>query len=338
MSFRPLHRKAALLTFCLGLLPLASARAASTPGTGTAPDPVKEKLADAQKLIAKKDFKRAAAELQDANRLADGQCGACLLGLVQAEVALGERERAIEAAREAVALRGPQRFTAAAYNQLGVTLIQPQADEARLSEAAENLRRAVELGDGMARINLAALELRRHHPDESLALARQYLAAEPQGKGANGGHILVCHARALLAEEAPAGSATGAAPEPAALQPDVQPQNLFRQPVHFGNANGTVELDSVIDEEGCVVDAQVVKPGKAPTLEGPARQAVRFWVFQPARHQGQPVRTKYRIVLKSYPTNSGFSSADSQPNPFAYILDASDYASYRGVGGRRPPG
>src|SRR5436305_7622508 len=170
-----------LILGLLAVLPLAPARAAGAPGM--AADPVKEKLAEAQKLMAKKNFKKAVAELQEANRLADGKCGACLLGLVQAEVALGERERAVAAAREAVALGGPQRLAAAAYNQVGVTLIQRQADEAQLAEAAANLRRAVELGDGMARINLAALELRRHHPDESLALAHQYLAAEPQGKG-----------------------------------------------------------------------------------------------------------------------------------------------------------
>jgi TonB family protein len=339
MSFRPLHRKATLLTFCLAILPLASARAAESPG---GPDPtIEKKLAEAEKLFAKKDFKKAAAELRQADQLAKGQCGACLLWLVQVEEALENREGAVQAARAAVALGSPRPFAAAAWNQLGVTLTQSSADEARLTEAETSFRRAVELGDDVARINLAALQLRRHHPGKALALARQYLAAEPQGQGANSARVLACHARATLAEGTPPGSLAEAEVVPAPTRMGVEPPKvLYRQPArNDAGASGVVQLDSVIDEEGCVVDAKVPKAGKAPKLEGLALKAVRYWVFQPAIYQGHPIRVTYHLAFNTRELYE--MSARANPyhlnDPNIHSFTALDIAFIRGTYERPGP-
>jgi len=339
MRFRALSGKATLLILGLALLPLAPARAAESPGPG--PDPaIARKLAEAEKLFTKKDFNKAAAELEEANQLAKGQCGACLLVLAQAEVALGDPERAVQAARAAVALGGTRPFAAAAYNQLGILLIQPQAGEAQLAEAEASLRRAAELGEGTAPINLAALQLRREHPGKTLALARQYLAAEPQGKSAEAAHILVCHARAVLAKGTPQGSLAEVAVTPRAMASGVEPPKVIYRdfpPLDAAVAGGVVTLDSVIDEEGCVVEAKIPKP-KETTLEERALQAARFWVFQPARYQGKPVRVAYSIVVDTREPHhwSGRgprpSPADPLHNPYAFSFSPADRSQIRDTG------
>jgi TonB family protein len=312
---------------------------AAEPSGSTLDPAIEKKLDGAQELFDKKKFKQAAAELRQADQLAKGQCGACLLWLAHAEVALGDRERAVQAARAALALGGPQPFMAVAYKQLAVSLIQPQADEFKLAEAEVSLRRAVELGDSMARVHLAALQLRRHHPGKALALARYYLAAEPRGKGAEAAHILVCHARAVLAEGTPSGNLAGVGDEPRVVSPGsgiAPPKTLYRQPPQLvEGVTGAVQLDSVVDEEGCVIEARVPERGRAPALEVPALQAVRYWVFQPATYQGQPVRVKYPVRFDSRESYSpsGHPGIPIYQSPFPgpHVFTPEDIAHIRGT-------
>ena len=340
MRFLSHSCKVDLLIFCLALSPFVPARAADGPDPG--PDPaIAKKLAKAEELFKKKNFPQAAAELEAANQLAKGQCGSCLLLLARAEVALGETERAIEASRAAVALGGPRPFAAAAYNQLGLLLLlQPLAGEAQLTEAEACLRRAVELGDSTALVNLAALQLRREHPGKTLALARRYLAAEPRGQSAEAAHILVCHARAVLAKGTPPESLAEVAVEPRAIASGVEPPKvLYRDfpPLDALRESGVVKLDSVIDEEGCVVTAKVLKP-KETTLEERALQAARFWVFQPASYQGKPVRVAYQLVIDTREAyrwsgrGPGAGPADPLHNPYAFTFSPTDRGQIRDTG------
>lgn len=57
-------------------------------------------------------------------------------------------------------------------------------------------------------------------------------------------------------------------------------------------ALGTVLLEVILDAEGTVCDARVVKP-LHPQLDAAALAAVRQWTFFPAQDGGKPVAARY---------------------------------------------
>jgi len=59
---------------------------------------------------------------------------------------------------------------------------------------------------------------------------------------------------------------------------------------------GVVIISAVIDEEGNVVDARVVK-GLPMGLDQKALEAVRTWKFKPATAFGKPVRVSYTMTV-----------------------------------------
>jgi protein TonB len=98
----------------------------------------------------------------------------------------------------------------------------------------------------------------------------------------------------------------GASPAPAATAPNLEgfpelgtsvqvdelPEVLTKvEPVPPADFSGeaTVIVQALVDTEGRVRDARVVK--SVPALDQAAVAAVRQWVFQPAKRQGQPVAT-----------------------------------------------
>jgi protein TonB len=91
------------------------------------------------------------------------------------------------------------------------------------------------------------------------------------------------------------GSGTGPALPVPVLRPDT-PVRLLRKtrPVYPRDAfkrgtEGTVLLEILIDAHGRVARARVL--GSIPALDEAALEAVRSWLFEPARHAGVPVAT-----------------------------------------------
>src|SRR5262249_3352803 len=139
--------------------------------------------------------------------------------------------------------------------------------------------------------------------------------------------------RAALGDAAPAAEGG----EPMSLDARVVPPKvLYRQTARgIKVKDGKVVIESVVDREGGVVVAKVVDPGKAPELAPPVLQAVRHWGIQPARHQDQPVKVRFAVVYKFV---DAFDWSQVPPpvnvmdpfnNPYAYTLDAADYAGRR---------
>ena len=62
--------------------------------------------------------------------------------------------------------------------------------------------------------------------------------------------------------------------------------------------NGTVILQVVIDEAGCVRDAKVVQ-GVNQYQDSGALEAVRQWVFLPATLEGKPVSVSYVLTINT---------------------------------------
>jgi len=249
-------------------------------------------------------LRQAKEEIARLGDLAGPNCGLCLLQLAQIEHEVGNRDQAIATTRTAVALNGPRELAARAYNQLGSLLIAPDAAEPRLLEADRDLRRAVELGDGTAKFNLAALRLRLKDPAEALELARQYIAAAPTSRTARQARVVVCDARAALPQGV-AGSAVSDSP-PMEVSHGVTKPVVVRQkwapfkPAHSGTwasyaDQGVAKIEAVIDEEGCVLEARAT--GKDPDIEQPAVVGARGWVFEPATYQGKAVRVKTTLYF-----------------------------------------
>ncbi|MBD3285567.1 TonB family protein [candidate division WOR-3 bacterium] len=58
---------------------------------------------------------------------------------------------------------------------------------------------------------------------------------------------------------------------------------------------GTVYIEVVLDTDGYVLEATVVKSSGYSELDDAALKAARMWTFTPARYKGQPVRTHVNI-------------------------------------------
>jgi TonB family protein len=72
----------------------------------------------------------------------------------------------------------------------------------------------------------------------------------------------------------------------------VKPE-FARRPV-----NGTVILQVVVDEDGCVRDSKIVQ-GVNQYQDSGALEAVRQWVFLPATLEGKPVNVSYVLTINT---------------------------------------
>jgi TonB family protein len=81
-----------------------------------------------------------------------------------------------------------------------------------------------------------------------------------------------------------------------------RPQILFQaKPVYTAearkqHAQGTVIAEVLIDREGCIQQARILK-GLPMGLDKAALDAVKQWVFEPARLDGKPVPVFYVVTL-----------------------------------------
>lgn len=298
--------------FVLPVLCAASAMAAAKPEPSVA-----EVLKQAVSLLEENRFKEAAEGFQRADRLAQGKCGPCQLGLARAYTGLRQPEKAAEAARKATAgLQSPD-LLSQAWNHLGLALASQRKPD--LAGAEEALRKAVEIGGqlvNVSRYNLADVLWRRKQFAESEQLARQVLAADPLGPASLNARIVLCQARAdgapaippeVLYEETscsvermrPAESKDRQRAEGKEVLPPVK---LFGRPPSYDekaradHVEGEVVVESIIDEEGCIQKLRLCK-SVHPSLDGAAMDAVRRWVFQPATLENDPVKVYYTLTV-----------------------------------------
>ena len=86
--------------------------------------------------------------------------------------------------------------------------------------------------------------------------------------------------------------------EPVRLGPETRLVPLHTPWPQFGGRTqkGTAVLGGIIDEDGCLRDARIVK-GDQEKLDKAALKAVRQWVFQPYLVEGKPVRVQYFVSI-----------------------------------------
>lgn len=277
---------------------------------------VTEALEKAFGLLEQGRFEPAAKSFQQADELAGGSCGPCLLGLSRAYTGLRKPEKAADAARKAAGLLRTPDLVAEAWNQLGFALMSRSKPD--LAGAEEAFRKATEAGAGgqvgnIARYNLADVLWRRKKYAESESAAREALNAAPTGPASLNARIVLCQARTDGAPVAPPEVVYACPKEglrifdkkaqaTSAESEIVRPEKLFgRPPVYdegarMSNLHGTVMVEAVIDQEGCIQNPRVCK-SVHPSLDLATLDAVRRWVFRPAELDGKPVKVYYTLTV-----------------------------------------
>jgi len=274
----------------LGALPAGAQAPAQGQGGTAADDAAGRGLA----LLGRDDFQGAASELEQADRL--GGCDElCLLALARAYAGADRFDQAEATARRAIAAVPPGRASDA-YTVLGYTLMEGYAGS-RLAEAEAAFRKAIEIEPmgWTARANLAEALHRLGRDEEAVAEARKVLAAHHARRAAVPARILVCRFR-----KAPPPAP---AVEPVHVGDGVtRPEILYRvspqytERARLAKLQGTVIVESIIDEEGCVVDEKILQ-GLGSGLDEQAAGAIRQWVFQPAMQDGKPIRVYYTLTV-----------------------------------------
>jgi TonB family protein len=306
--------------FRTAMIPLLCLAAVSAAAAPPAADPaVAEALKKAFGLVEKGQFGEAAKSFQHADELAGGSCGPCLLGLSRAYTGLHKPEKAADAARKAAGLLRTPDLIAQAWNQLGFALMSRTKPD--LAGAEEAFRKAVEAAVGgqvadianVARYNLADVLWRQKKYAESERAAREALVAEPTGPASLNARIVLCQARTdgapvALPEVVYACPKEGLrifekkAQATSGESEVVRPEKLFgRPPVYdegarMSNLQGTVMVEAVIDEEGCIQRPRICK-SVHPSLDLATLDAVRRWVFRPAELDGKPVKVYYTLTV-----------------------------------------
>lgn len=188
------RRRRALTGLAAGLLALLSSSViADTPQP---PAPHLEKLSEAQSRFDEGKHNEAVKAFKEADKLANGSCVECRLGLARAFNKLGAYKEVLKNADAVLAMTGEKNQLIHAHNERGVALVEMAGGDPKQLEAAEKaFRQAFNLSEGKInalRFSLGVTLLRLSRDEEGTALLKEYLEREPDGSNAE-------TAKALLA-------------------------------------------------------------------------------------------------------------------------------------------
>ena len=86
--------------------------------------------------------------------------------------------------------------------------------------------------------------------------------------------------------------------EPARLGKMDQPKVIHSPWPQFGRGReGRVMIEMIIDEDGCVREANVFQSAKKKKLDAAALEAVKQWVYRPIEVDGKPVRARHFVTF-----------------------------------------
>lgn len=251
-------------------------------------------LREAERLVEDGQYRKAALEFERANAIFSesgaGVCGECLLGVARAYIGAGEAEAAVQVTRMALPLLKMPDVQARAYHQLGIALTR----RGDLDGAQEALQKAVTLDGRLTRSirpDLAEVLLRKGHPDEAAAMARQSLGEEPRDSQATALRSVLCRAKAVEPEDEAKSKKRKATAEP-----KIALTSANSGPGSDVPPAGTVVVQAVIDPDGCVQNARIVNASD-DTLAPAALDAVKGQAFPPTTRQGRPVAVDQTLTV-----------------------------------------
>ena len=286
------------------LVPLLAA-AAEPPAAQPAAQPQTpaEILKHANELLMTSKLSEAEAEFHRAETLSGGSCGECALGLATARASEGKWSESADLIQRSLPLLTAPALLSRAYNQLGMAYVK-SGGAGNLAKAEEAMRRAVDYGGSwgdIARVNLAQVLFLEQRWTDAVPAAREALektAADPDMAKAS--RIILCQARSHLPDELPMQK--GEAP-PLRIGGEISrpekiggPAPVYTEEARKGKIHGVVIVESIIDTEGCVRQVKVLQ-GLPEGLSEAAVDAIRLWVFSPARQQDKPVTVFYTITV-----------------------------------------
>jgi TonB family protein len=277
-------------------------------------------LARAQELLSQDRYQDAADAFSAANQAAGGHCGACLLGEADAVSRLGRNESALDLTRQAIAALQGDLLLGRAYCQLGDRLLSGSADAAEEAYGKALAPGASYRAEALA--GMAVAQRLQGRYTEAAATAVQAIAAQPSGGNAGLARSTICKARregGLTPEAAPMPPLRPSVPSIVFLQPPANDEPDALEPLRIGGAvakpekiyapppvyceqarklrtEGVVILESIIDRDGCLTNAAVLKH-LTPCLDLESLSAVEGWVFAPATLGGKPVRVYYSLTI-----------------------------------------
>src|SRR6185295_4776652 len=150
--------------------------------------------------------------------------------------------------------------------------------------------------------NLAEVLARQQRWADSADSARRYIQeAGGEGSSLKEAHVLLCQVRSHLPDDSP--QAGGEILEIKRVGGDIsRPEILFKvnpqytEEARKAGTNGTVILEAIIDQEGCVRNVRALQEVPNGMTEA-GMAAVRQWVFSPAVLAGKPVKVYYVLTI-----------------------------------------
>lgn len=295
------------------------ALSAGTARAGDKPDAVAKELEKARLLFSRKDFRNACRAYTKANELAQGKSAPSLIGLSDCYTQVKDVDKAVEAARQALAVAADPGERTQATEALGKALLQ-RPDEKSWDEAAALFKEEVLSSSGAQGAEGLFSALLALHRDTEATKALKFL--RDQGRSEEGIHQILCgvgpsgpskddpnydqKARALndfvrkLDPDAPL-RVGGPVKRPEIRQQPAKPEMPPEARKHQG-VDYTVIIEAIIDTQGRVQSTRVLKE-QPWGLTDSAVNAVRQWVFSPATLDGTPVPACY-VLTVSFRTNT----------------------------------
>ncbi len=293
----------ALLTLSLALT------LASSPARAEVPADAAAELARARALESQRNSKEACRAYQRSSELAHGQSAPSLIGLSSCYTQVNDRDKAVAAARQALAASASPEERAEAANTLGFALLHLPDEPARTEALALFKEQAAGSGGNQSQKGLliALLSLQRDQEAADVLevlrkkgmsendIQEQVLAGVSYPGSKDDTKQLDDFQERLhrIAPDAPL-RVLGKVARPE-VRSQVKPETTAEFRRHRG-FSGTVIVEATIDTEGMVRKVRVLK-GLPMGLTECAVNSVKAWTFKPATLDGKPVKVFYVLTV-----------------------------------------
>lgn len=280
-------------------------------GTARADDVARE-LEKARLLSAGQDFRNACKAYTKANELAHGKSAPSLIGLSDCYTQIKDYDKAVETARQAVAVAASPDERSQAADALGQALLH-QPGEKSWTEAAALFKQEMTSSDGARGAGGLFSALHALHRDaEAAELVRSLRNGSPgkdevqhvlcgldrggySSKHPESAQEINAHNEFVRKLDPDAPLQVGGDVTRPKVQPQAPPEMTREAKRHLGEPFQVI-LETIIDPQGRLRSIKVLK-GEPWGLTESAENAVRQWTFTPATLDGSPVPVCYVLTV-----------------------------------------
>lgn len=280
-------------------------------GTARADDVARE-LEKARRLFAGQDFRNACKAYTKANDLAQGKSAPSLIGLSDCYTQIKDQNKAVEAARQAVAVAASPDERAQATEALGRALLH-QGNEKSWAEAAALFKQEMTSSDGaLGAGGLLSALLALHRDTEAAELVRSLRSGSPgkdeiqhllcrmdqvdhPSENPDSAQKINAHNEFVRKLDPDAPLQVGGKVKRPEIQHQIKPEMPPKARTQLGVLYKVI-VETIIDTQGQVRSIKVLR-GEPWGLTESAVNAVRQWTFSPATLDGSPVPVCYVLTI-----------------------------------------